>query len=69
MMEDDPLQEIRRIRRDISDACGEDVDKILAYYQRHEETAIRAGRARFVDAPLRAAQSVTQNGTAGKAAQ
>jgi hypothetical protein len=31
-MEPDPLREIRDIRRQISKECGDDPDKVFAYY-------------------------------------
>ena len=47
-METDPLQEIRRIRRMISEECENDPDKVFQYYLKHQEEAKRSGCYQFI---------------------
>ena len=51
-MEIDPMREIRTIRRKISEECGNDPDKVFAYYQRRQEELRASGKHDFVTKPL-----------------
>ena len=54
-MEPDPLREIRDIRHQISKECGDDPDKVLAFYIEHQEKMKASGKYRFVSRPCHTA--------------
>ena len=59
-MADYEIDEIRRIRRKISERFDHDVDKLIAHYQALEEEYRKSGKYKFVDPPdekLEAAKS------------
>ena len=45
------LDEIRRIRREISERFDHDVDKLIAHYQALEKEYRKSGKYEFVDPP------------------
>jgi hypothetical protein len=51
-METDPLNEIRRIRREISAECDSDPQKVFGYYLKHQAESKRSGKYRFVTSPV-----------------
>lgn len=51
-METDPLNEVRQIRRVISEECHDDPKKVFEFYLKHQEAAKRSGKYRFVNTPL-----------------
>lgn len=51
-MEIDPMREIRNIRRQISDECGNDPEKVFDYYQARQEELKATGKYRFVSKPV-----------------
>ncbi len=51
-MEPDPLREIRAIRRQISKECGDDPEKVFAYYMAHQEKMKSSGKYKFVTKPM-----------------
>ena len=51
-MEIDPMREIRRIRRQISDECGNDPEKVFDYYQSRQEQLKATGKYTFATTPL-----------------
>ena len=50
-MFNDGIQEVRRIRQQISEECEHDLDKVLAYYRRIEQALCASGRYRFEEPP------------------
>lgn len=54
-MEPNPLREIRDIRRQISKECGDDPDKVFAYYMKLQEQMKASGKYKFVSQPTHAA--------------
>jgi hypothetical protein len=50
-MADYELDEIRRIRREISARFDHDVDKLIAHYQALEKEYRKSGKYKFVDPP------------------
>jgi len=50
-MADYELNEIRRIRRKISERFDHDVDKLIAHYQALEREYWKSGKYKFVDPP------------------
>ena len=53
-MEIDPMREIRAIRRQISEECGNDPEKVFDYYQSRQDQLKATGKYRFVTKPLAA---------------
>ena len=51
-MADYEIDEIRRIRREISERFDHDVDKLIAHYQALEKEYRKSGKYKFVDPPL-----------------
>ena len=51
-MQIDPMREIREIRRQISEECGNDPDKVFDYYQARQEELRATGKYKFVSKPL-----------------
>ncbi len=54
-MEPDPLREIRDIRRQISKECGDDPERVFAYYVAHQEKMKASGKYKFVSTPMHTA--------------
>ena len=50
-MADYEIDEIRRIRREISARFDHDVSKLIAYYQALEQEYRKSGKYKFVDPP------------------
>ena len=50
-MADYEIDEIRRIRREISERFDHDVDKLIAHYQALEPEYRKSGKYKFVDPP------------------
>ena len=50
-MADYEIDEIRRIRREISERFDHDVGKLLAHYQALEREYRKSGKYKFVDPP------------------
>ncbi len=50
-MADYEIDEIRRIRREISERFDHDIDKLIAHYQALEEEYRKSGKYKFVDPP------------------
>ncbi|NOY40623.1 MAG: hypothetical protein GXP26_02130 [Planctomycetes bacterium] len=51
-METDPLNEVRSIRRKISEECNDNPNKVFEFYLKHQEESKRSGKYRFVNTPL-----------------
>ena len=52
-MTDYELDEIHRIRREISVRFDHDVDKLIAHYQELEKEYRKSGKYKFVDPPAK----------------
>ena len=50
-MADYEIDEIRRVRREISARFDHDVGKLVAYYQALEKEYCKSGKYKFVDPP------------------
>ena len=62
-MTDYELDEIHRIRREISERFNHDVSKLIAHYQALEQKYRKSGKYKFVDPPTekpRAAKSINE---------
>lgn len=55
------IDEIRRIRREISARFDHDVDKLIAHYQALEKEDRKSGKYKFVDPPSEKSES-TESG-------
>ena len=56
-MEINPMREIRTIRRQISEECGNDPEKVFDYYQTRQDQLRATGKYKFVTKPLGAVQA------------
>lgn len=45
------VKEVREMRQKISEKCGHDINKMLAYYQKAGERLRKSGKYKFVDPP------------------
>lgn len=43
------VEEVREIRYKISEECGHDLDRLIAYYQEVEKELRKSGKYKFVD--------------------
>ena len=43
------VKEVREMRMKISEECGHDLNKLLAYYQKVEKEMRKSGKYKFVD--------------------
>ena len=48
-MTDDGIKEVRRARHEISEECGHDVDRLVAFYQKREKDLRASEEFRFAD--------------------
>ncbi|MFN0198664.1 MAG: hypothetical protein ACKVT0_18100 [Planctomycetaceae bacterium] len=51
-MPNNPLNDVRAVRREISSECGNRADKVFDYYQSFQDKLKQAGRYQFVNTPL-----------------
>ncbi len=56
-MEINPMREIRMIRRQISEECGNDSEKVFDYYQTRQDQLRATGKYKFVTKPLGTVQA------------
>ena len=52
-MADDELADVRSIRRDITNECGGDLDRVFDYYEDVQKRIKESGRYEFVNEPIR----------------
>lgn len=57
-MKTDPLNEVRNIRRTISEECDNDPKKVFEYYVSHQKESKRSGKYRFISTPYQSVNSV-----------
>ena len=62
-MADDELAAVRSIRRDISQECGDDLDRVFDYYQDVQQRIKESGRYEFVNQPIRSVRSTGESAT------
>lgn len=62
-MTEDPLQEVRSIRRTISTECANEPSKVLEYYRQHQEATKRTGKSQFVSDRPPGATSIGRTGS------
>jgi hypothetical protein len=48
-MIDHGIKEVRRVRHEISEECGHDVDRVVSYYQKVEAELRASGEFRFAE--------------------
>ncbi len=57
-MANDPLNDVRSVRRAISSECGDQADKVFDYYQRVQERMKQSGRYKFVNTRMEKVHTV-----------
>ena len=62
------VKEVREMRMKISEECGHDLNKLLAYYQKVEKEMRKSGKYKFVDPEPPAEKSASTESTRGEAA-
>ena len=62
------VKEVREMRMKISEECGHDLNKLLAYYQKVEKEMRKSGKYKFVDPEPAAEKSERTESTRGEAA-
>lgn len=56
-MADEEITQIRRIRHEISERCGHDLARLVAYYKKVEKQLKDSGEFRFEDVTSRQTES------------
>ncbi len=65
-MIEEGIKEVRRVRHEISEECGHDVDRLVSFYQKMEEDLRASGEFRFVsDRPKRPVVSRPKSSPSG----
>lgn len=49
-MADEIIREVRRVRHEISQRCGHDPHKVVAWYRAFQDELKRSGKYRFLEA-------------------
>lgn len=67
-MANDPLSDVRSVRRAISSECGDRPDEVFDYYQNMQERMKQSGRYKFVNTRMEKdhTASVTEQGDASE---
>ena len=61
------VKEVREMRMKISEKCGHDLNRLLAYYQKVGEEMRKSGKYKFVDPEPPAEKPATTESTRGEA--
>ena len=62
------VKEVREMRMKISEECGHDLNRLLAYYQEVEKEMRKSGKYKFVDPEPPAEKPASTKSTRGEAA-
>ncbi len=62
------VKEVREMRNKISEECGHDLNRLLAYYQEVEKRMRKSGKYKFVDPEPPAEKPKSLESPSGKAA-
>lgn len=62
------VKEVREMRMKISEKCGHDLNRLLAYYQKVGEEMRKSGKYKFVDPEPPAEKPASTESTRGEAA-
>ncbi len=62
-MADNELADIRAVRRNISEECGEDLDRVFEYYEEVQNRVKKTGRYEFIQEPIRTASRPRERST------
>ena len=62
------VKEVREMRLKISEKCGHDLNRLLAYYQKVGEEMRKSGKYKFVDPEPPAEKPTSTESTRGEAA-
>ena len=61
------VKEVREMRMKISEECGHDLNRLLAYYQKVEKEMRESGKYKFVDPEPPAEESASKKSEQGEA--
>jgi hypothetical protein len=62
------VEEVREIRYKISEECGHDLNKLIAYYQKVEKEMRKSGKYKFADSEPPAEKPTSTESDRGEAA-
>ena len=62
------VKEVREMRMKISEECGHDLNRLIAYYQKVGEELRKSGKYKFVDPEPPAEKPASAKSTRGEAA-
>ncbi|MXV73388.1 hypothetical protein F4Z99_03805 [Candidatus Poribacteria bacterium] len=62
------VKEVREMRMKISEKCGHDLNRLLAYYQKRGEELRKSGKYKFADPEPPGEKAVPTESTRGEAA-
>ena len=62
------VKEVREMRHKISEKCGHDLNRLLAYYQKVEKEMRKSGKYKFADSEPPAQKPVSTKSARGEAA-
>ena len=62
------VKEVREMRMKISEECGHDLNRLIAYYQKVGEEMRKSGKYKFVDPEPPAEKPASTKSTRGEAA-
>lgn len=62
------VEEVREIRMKISEECGHDLNRLIAYYQKVGEEMRKSGKYKFVDPESSTEKPASTESTRGEAA-
>ena len=62
------VKEVREMRMKISEKCGHDLNRLLAYYQKVGEEMRKSGKYKFADPEPSAEKSASRESARGEAA-
>ena len=62
------VKEVREMRMKISEECGHDLNRLLAYYQKVEKEMRESGKYKFVDPEPPAEEAASKKSAQGEAA-
>ena len=62
------VKEVREMRMKISEECGHDLNRLIAYYQKVGEEMRKSGKYKFADPELPIEESASKKSRQGEAA-
>ncbi len=56
-MANDPLNDVRSVRRAIANECGGDPERVFEFYRKHQDEMKLSGRFQFIDSRMKDAHA------------